>query len=98
MDKYETYPYNLTSETRNSIWKFVVKDETLMNKDGTIKNKVKAIADIADDIPHKEWDLIVHKNMVAFKLPTERTTFIYSKRYWNSRCDQNLTNLKILKI
>lgn len=90
--------YDLISVEQNPIWKFVVIDPILKNKNGDIKAIVKEIADIADDTPNEEWDLIVHKNMVAFKIPTERITCIYSKQYWDSRCSQNLTNLKVLKI
>lgn len=90
--------YNLVSEDKNSIWKFVVTDPVLKNKDGSIKSKVTEITDIADKLSNEEYDLIIHKDMVAFKLPTERKTFIYSKDYWNSRCDKNLNNLKVLKL
>lgn len=98
MEKERILGYNLVSEKKNSIWKFVVNDPLLKNKDGSIKSKVIEITDIADKISGSEYDLIIHKNMVAFKLPTERITYIYTKNYWDSRCSENLTNLKVLKL
>ena len=98
MDKERILGYNLVSEEKNSIWKFVVNDLLLKNKDGSIKSKVIEITDIADKKHNSEYDLIIYKDMVAFKLPTERITFIYSKNYWDSRCSENLTNLKVLKL
>ncbi|WP_191025642.1 hypothetical protein [Clostridium butyricum] len=97
MNTQKNHVYNLVSEDKNSIWKFVVNDPDLKIKNGDVKDKVISFADIVVKEKNEEWDLIIHKDMVAFKLPTERITYIYSKRYWDSRCDKNLINLKILK-
>lgn len=92
----KTHGYNLSIEKRNSIWRFVVTDSSLRNKNGSFKDKVLEIANMCTNEDNFNWDLIIHKGMVAFKLPTERTTYIYSKTYWDDRCYQNLKNLKVL--
>ncbi|MBU3107155.1 hypothetical protein [Clostridium gasigenes] len=91
------YGYNLVSEEKNSIWKIVVTDDSLKNKDGSVKAKVKAIAEIVDDVSNDLWDIIYYKDMVAFKLPIEHKTYIYSKLYWNARCGECFDKLKVLR-
>lgn len=90
------YGYNLISEEKNSIWKVVVTDPLLKNENGSVKDKVNEIAKIVDEESNDLWDIIKYKDMVAFKLPTERKTFIYSKKYWRLRCENRFDNLKVL--
>ncbi len=90
--------FNVVGEEKNPTWKFVVTDPGLKTSNGSIKAKVKSM--ITKVLVHGNdfWDLIIYKDMVAFKLPTERKTYIYKKEYWDSRCDKSLTNIQILKL
>lgn len=89
--------YDLVKEDKNTIWKIVVTDPDLVNMDGSIKKKVHSIAKlVVSEKDIDSWDLLIHKDMVAFKLPTERKTFIYSKKYWDNRCYSSLTTLKVI--
>lgn len=90
--------YELIKEEKNLMWKVVVTDPLLINKNGTIKSKVNDIAKLVVSEPDiYSWDLLIYKDMVAFKLPTERKTFIYTKRYWEDRCSVSLNTLKVIK-
>lgn len=90
--------YDLVREDKNLIWKVVVTDPDLVNRDGSIKSKVHSIAKlVVSEKDINSWDLLIHKDMVAFKVPTERKTFIYSKKYWEMRCDISLTTIRVIK-
>lgn len=84
-------------EEKNTLWKFVITDPLLLNKNGSLKVKVKQLANKIDKMD-MDWDLIIYKDLVAFKLPPERKTFIYSKKYWDSRCDKCLNSLKTIEL
>lgn len=90
--------FNLVTEEKNTIWKIVVSDYELINDDGSVKKKVEGIAELVVDTNNDLWDIIIYKDMVAFKLAMERKTYIYSKEYWKSRCDTDFNSLKVLKI
>ena len=90
--------YDLVKEDKNITWKIVVTDVDLINRDGSIKKKVHNIARLViAERDMSSWDLLVHKDMVAFKVPTERKTFIYTKSYWENRQISGLHTLKVIE-
>lgn len=99
----------LFAETENKVRRYYQKDKiinSLNSKINLLNRQIKSLEDdlkncninIDPGIKPLSYEEIIYKDMVAFKLPTERITFIYSKNYWDSRCSENLTNLKVLKL
>lgn len=79
IEQREIFNMEIKIEEKNTLWKFVITDPLLLNKNGGLKAKVKQLATKIDKMD-MDWDLIIYKDLVAFKLPTERKTYIYSKK------------------
>lgn len=86
---------------KNSIWRFKISDERLVNKD--TKNPKKIVQYLINNIDKAssdyigKYDFIIYKDYVGFIVPMERTTFIYRKDYVESRFI-NFDNYRVLKI
>ncbi|MEG2789296.1 MAG: hypothetical protein RR942_15895 [Romboutsia sp.] len=80
--------------SKNMLWEVRVnkEDSELFCESGEPINDVTEFHDkiVTSD---NEWDIAFYKDLVAFKNSCERTTHIYSKRYWNYRMRDSFKKL-----
>ncbi|MEG0296771.1 MAG: hypothetical protein RR620_08625 [Clostridium sp.] len=88
--------YSLVIQSPNSSWKIIINDTVIVK---AIKNNTININDFLEVVSGRDkskWDIIIYRDMVALKVPTEKKIFIYTKKFWDLRCKNNLQNLKVL--
>lgn len=91
---------------RRGAWVFQVMcnvysyDEGLIKKNGGFTAKVNRFMDLMRG-SGTDWTLVYYENLIAFKNPADRVTYIYNKKYFKKRFlasgDKSIFNCKSIK-
>lgn len=77
-----------------------IDNEGLIKKHGGFTSKVNRFMDLMRN-SSADWTLAYYENLIAFKNPADRVTYIYNKKYFKNRFslsgDNSIFNCKSIK-
>ena len=84
---------------KKDTWKFIIQEDTKLTKSNNepkekVKNLCKKILEYGNI---DSYDLIESNDMIAFKFAPMKTTYIFDKNYYESKCYNSPVLLKELR-
>lgn len=92
--------YTLEVVEKNNYWRFQVDNRELIKSNNEPKEVVKTFCEKILELDINSYDVVEYKGLIAFKFAPIRTTYIFTKEYYEFRCynSPNLLNMRKIKL